>query len=72
VDQPGWFRRADARFGLGYWHWFFLAQPFDIPERIIGADRLGFFTRNWRRDSNGQSPPAAYFTAEAVGRGYQA
>ena len=32
------FRRADMAFGLGYWHWFFLAQPDDLPERLIGAD----------------------------------
>ena len=32
------YRRADMAFGLGYWHWFFLAQPFDFPERLIGAD----------------------------------
>src|SRR5688572_5108807 len=30
------FRRADSAFGLGYWHWFFLAQPAPIPERLIG------------------------------------
>lgn len=32
------FRRADMAFGLGYWHWFFLAQPYDLPERMISAD----------------------------------
>lgn len=32
------FWRADMAFGLGYWHWFFLAQPHDLPERLIGAD----------------------------------
>ncbi len=32
------FRRADMAFGLGYWHWFFLAQPHDLPERLIGAN----------------------------------
>lgn len=37
---PTWeaFSRADMRFGLGYWHWFFLAQPHDLPERMISAD----------------------------------
>jgi haloacetate dehalogenase len=60
------FRRAEMRFGLAYWHWFFLAQPFDVPERIIGADPRGFFTRAWPRDASGvpQSPP--YFAPEAV------
>jgi haloacetate dehalogenase len=31
-------RRADARFALGYWHWAFLAQPHPRPETIIGHD----------------------------------
>ncbi len=37
------FRRADMAFGLGFWHWFFLAQPYDLPERLIGADPDYFF-----------------------------
>jgi haloacetate dehalogenase len=60
------FRRADMRFGLGYWHWFFLAQPFDTPERLIGADPRGFFTRQWSRDASGEPVPPPYFAAEAV------
>ena len=60
------FRRADMRFGLGYWHWFFLAQPFDTPERIIGADPRAFFTRAWPRDPSGVPHPPVYFAAEAV------
>ena len=37
---PTWeaFSRADMAFGLGYWHWFFLAQPFDLPERLLAAE----------------------------------
>ena len=42
------FRRADMAFGLGYWHWFFLAQPFDLPERLIGADPDYYCLRNRR------------------------
>jgi haloacetate dehalogenase len=30
--------RADMAFGLSYWHWFFLAQPYDLPERLLAAD----------------------------------
>jgi haloacetate dehalogenase len=30
-------RHADAAFGRGYWHWFFLAQPAPVPERMIAA-----------------------------------
>jgi haloacetate dehalogenase len=32
------FAHADAQFGLGYYHWFFLAQGNGIPERLIGQD----------------------------------
>jgi len=37
---PTWeaFARADMAFGLGYWHWFFLAQSFDLPERLLAAE----------------------------------
>ncbi len=60
------FRRADRHFGLGYWHWFFLAQPFDEPERIIGADPRVFFTRSWPKDANGVPQPPPYFAPEAL------
>ncbi|HET6360703.1 MAG TPA: alpha/beta hydrolase [Gemmatimonadota bacterium] len=32
------FRRADMTLGLAFWVWFFLAQPYDLPERVIGRD----------------------------------
>jgi len=38
------FRRADMKFGLGYWHWFFLAQPYPLPETLIGANPDFFFS----------------------------
>src|SRR5919202_1262464 len=37
------FRRADRRFGLGFWHWFFLAQPFDLPESLIAANPSKYY-----------------------------
>jgi haloacetate dehalogenase len=40
------FRRANREFGLGYWHWFFLAQPFDLPERLIGASPEFYYSQN--------------------------
>jgi len=30
-------RRADMAFGLGFWHWFFLAQPAPLPERLLSG-----------------------------------
>jgi haloacetate dehalogenase len=32
------YRRTDMRFALGAWHWFFLPQPYDLPERLLAAD----------------------------------
>ncbi|HEX3549261.1 MAG TPA: alpha/beta hydrolase [Candidatus Elarobacter sp.] len=45
------FRRADMKFGLGYWHWFFLAQPYPLPEKLIGGDPDWFFTGRPNRAS---------------------
>jgi haloacetate dehalogenase len=42
------FRRADASFALGYWHWFFLAQPFPLPETLIAAAPDAFYFRRGR------------------------
>ena len=39
------FTTADLEFGMAYYHWFFLAQPADFPERLIGADP-GYFVRS--------------------------
>jgi haloacetate dehalogenase len=48
---PTWeaFSRADMAFGLGYWHWFFFAQPYDLPERLIGTDPTYFFLSRQER-----------------------
>ncbi len=37
---PTWhlFRTMTADIAQAYYHWLFLAQPFDLPERLIGAD----------------------------------
>ena len=32
------YERTDMAFAAAYYHWFFLIQPFDLPERLIGAD----------------------------------
>jgi haloacetate dehalogenase len=46
------FERADMAFAMAYYHWFFLAQPFDLPERMIGADPKSFLRHclsSWAR-----------------------
>ena len=32
------YEKTDRAFATAYYHWFFLIQPFDLPERMIGAD----------------------------------
>ena len=36
--------RTDQAFATDYYHWFFLIQPFDLPEKLIGADP-GYYLR---------------------------
>ena len=36
------------RMALGAWHWFFLPQPYDLPERLLAADPEGFYFRSRR------------------------
>jgi haloacetate dehalogenase len=53
---------ADQAFGMGAYHWFFLAQPFDLPERLIGAEPEYFLRTTLARWSG--TPDA--FTTEAM------
>ena len=32
------FATTDQAFATAYYHWFFLIQPYDVPETLIGAD----------------------------------
>ena len=32
------YEATDMAFASGYYHWFFLIQPYDLPERLIAAD----------------------------------
>lgn len=34
------FKTIDQTMATAYYHWFFLIQPYDMPERMIGADPL--------------------------------
>lgn len=45
-------RRADWRFGMGYWHWFFLSQNHPLPEKMISADPIGFLFRHGQGHSD--------------------
>ena len=41
-SPPGTPSARHLEFGLGYWHWFFLAQPEPLPEHLLGADPEGW------------------------------
>lgn len=41
--------QAGKAFGLAAYHWFMLAQPFDLPERLIGADPDHFLACTLKR-----------------------
>jgi len=36
------YRQTDMAFATAYFHWFFLIQPYDLPERTISADPEGW------------------------------
>ena len=54
------FARAGRDFGMGYYHWFFLAQPNPLPERLIGSDPEWFWRWHTTRG------PRDVFAPEAV------
>lgn len=50
---------------MGYYHWYFLAQPFDLPERLIGADPLFYLRAKLGSWSGGKSAGFAHPEAMA-------
>jgi haloacetate dehalogenase len=61
------FSTADRAFGMTYYHWFFLAQPYDLPERMIGADPEYYIRRKLAQWSGNPevTGPSGAFTADA-------
>ena len=52
---------TDKRIATGYYHWFFLIQPYDLPERLIGADPdfyLGWKIGGWGANKEAFAPDA--------------
>jgi haloacetate dehalogenase len=39
------FRATNQASATGYYHWFFLSQPYDLPERLIGADPVYYLRK---------------------------
>lgn len=53
---------TDKAFATAYYHWFFLIQPFDLPERLIGADPIYYL----HKKIGGWSRGMAHFDARAL------
>jgi haloacetate dehalogenase len=52
---------TDRAFAEAYYHWFFLIQPYDFPERLIGADPEYFLRHtlnSWCRIEGAITPEA--------------
>lgn len=46
------FQIVNKDMALNTYHWFFLSQPFDFPERVIGADADHFIRHSFQRGAN--------------------
>ena len=44
---------TNKAFATAYYHWFFLIQPFDLPERMIGADPIYYLHKKLAGWSSG-------------------
>jgi haloacetate dehalogenase len=56
------FARTDFAFAKAYYHWFFLIQPFDLPERLIGQDPRYYLHKvlaGWGTDGLARFDPRA-------------
>ena len=56
------FAEMNKEVALGYWHWLFLAQPYDLPERMIAADPDWYLKGRLARWGQGLE----YFDPEAI------
>ena len=56
------YEQTDRAFATGYYHWFFLIQPYDLPEKLIGADPDYYIDRKF----GAWSGNAAHFEPAAV------
>ena len=56
------FERTDMAFALGYYHWFWFAQPHPFPENVISAAPDAWFTAHTSREPK----PPGFFHPEAL------
>ena len=58
------FRATNQQIATDYYHWFFLIQPFDLPEHMIGSDPIYYLRKKFGAWSGTQNPFAAEALAE--------
>ena len=56
------FERADQDFAMGYYHWFWLAQPHPFPETLINANPVEWFFGHTSREPKDRD----FFQADAL------
>lgn len=56
------FERTDMAFAMGYYHWFWFAQPHPFPENVIGAAPEAWFAAHTSREPK----PPGFFHPEAL------
>jgi haloacetate dehalogenase len=56
------FERADMAFAMGYYHWFWFAQPHPFPETLINAAPEAWFRAHTSREPK----PPDFFAPEAL------
>lgn len=56
------FERADMAFAMGYYHWFWFAQPHPFPEMLINAAPEAWFMAHTSREPK----PSTFFHPEAM------
>jgi haloacetate dehalogenase len=56
------FNHVTQKWATGSYHWFFMIQPFDLPERLMGADPDYFISKKLAKTEQGLS----FFGKEAL------
>jgi len=62
IPQHHLLNHVNRGFAVFSWHWFFMAQPYDFPERLMGADPEYFIRKKLAKTEAGLS----FFRQEAL------
>src|SRR6516164_7384936 len=62
IPQHHLFNHVTRQWATASYHWFFMIQPFDMPERLMGADPDFFITKKLSKTEQGLS----FFGKEAL------